>query len=88
MPSDSVSSDLPTLGIIYMWNSVEQPNPNPTITVTAPTDNGDETTDSPIDEGRFELKDIDVIFLPGKCPSSLAQLLVGRLHFSSPSLER
>ena len=49
-----------------MWNSVEQPNPNPTITVAAPTDNGDETTNSPIDEGRFELKDIDVIFPPGK----------------------
>ena len=70
VPSDSVTIDLPTLGITgracFMWNSFERPKPNPTITVAAPADSGDETTDSPIDEGRFELKDIDVIFPPGK----------------------
>ena len=69
-PSASILIELPTLGITgsarFMWNPAEQPDPNPKITVVAPANNGDEVTDSSVDEGRFELKDIDVIFPPGK----------------------
>ena len=99
VPSDSVLIDLPTLGITgracFMWNSVEQPDPNPTITVAAPADNRDDTTDSPIDEGRFELKDIDVIFPPGKLTlvtgatasgkTALLMALLGEMTASSSS---
>jgi ABC-type multidrug transport system fused ATPase/permease subunit len=69
-PSESISIELPTLGITggarFMWNSVEQPDPNPTITIVAPAGNGDGTVESPVDERRFELKDIHIIFPPGK----------------------
>jgi len=70
VPSDSIPIKLHTLGITgharFMWNSVEQPNPNPQITVLTPTSSGGEAVDSPINEGRFELKDIDIIFPAGK----------------------
>ena len=69
-PSELISIEVPTLGITggahFMWNSVEQPDPNPTINVVAPVDNGDGIIESPVDERRFELKDINVIFPPGK----------------------
>jgi len=69
-PSDSISIEIPTLGITggarLMWNSVEQPDPNPKITIVTSADNGDETFESPVDERRFELKNIDIIFPPGK----------------------
>jgi ABC-type multidrug transport system fused ATPase/permease subunit len=72
LPSDSIPIETSTLGITgrarFMWNTVEQPNPNPKITVvaTADSEDEDETAESPVDEGRFELKDIAVIFPPGK----------------------
>ena len=69
-PSELISIEVPTLGntggAYFMWNSVKQPDPNPTITIVTPVDNGDGIIKSPVDERRFELKDINVIFPPGK----------------------
>ena len=75
-----------------MWNSVKQPDPNPTITVVTPVDNGDGIIESPVDERRFELKDINVIFPPGKMTlvtgataSGKTALLMALLREMTPS---
>src|SRR5258706_5118381 len=65
-PSDSISIESPTLGITggarFMWNSVERANPNPKVTVATPADNVSESSQSPVDESRFELKYIQTFF--------------------------
>src|SRR5258706_8252877 len=96
-PSDSISIESPTLGITggarFMWNSVERANPNPKITVATPADNGSESSESPVDERWFELKDIDIIFPLGKLTlvtgataSGKTALLMALLGEMTPSL--
>ena len=96
-PSDSISIELPTLGITggarFMWNSVERPDPNPKITVVAPAANGSGSAESLVNERRFELKDIDIIFPQGKMTlvtgataSGKTALLMALLGEMTPSL--